>query len=84
MPSKENKSESARDAARAPLWSGRFAEAPDADAIAFETSIKVDSRLAQDDILGSVAHASMLGRQGIVPKEEAELIARTLERLRKS
>ena len=81
MPSKENKSESARDAARAPLWSGRFAEAPDADAIAFETSIKVDSRLAQDDILGSVAHASMLGRQGIVPKEEAELIARTLEEI---
>ena len=75
MPSKE------RENVHAPLWSGRFADAPDADAVAFETSIGVDARLAQDDILGSVAHASMLGRQGIIPKEEAELIAKTLEEI---
>ena len=85
MPSNEkentNQTKAASSDAHAPLWSGRFAEAPDADAIAFETSIGVDARLAQDDILGSVAHASMLGRQGIIPKEEAELIARTLEEI---
>ncbi len=75
------KSEKKADSAHAPLWSGRFAESPDADAVAFESSIGVDSRLAQDDIAGSIAHASMLGRQGIIPKEEAALIAKTLEEI---
>ena len=43
------------------LWSGRFAEGPDAAAVEFETSIYVDERMAFDDIHGSIAHAKMLG-----------------------
>ncbi len=65
----------------APLWSGRFKEGPDADAVAFETSINVDARMVQDDIRGSIAHAEMLGRRGIIPLEDADLIAKTLSRI---
>ena len=45
----------------AALWHGRFKEGPDAEAVAFETSINVDERMALDDIKGSRAHAKMLG-----------------------
>ena len=44
----------------AALWHGRFKEGPDAKAVAFETSIHVDERMAFDDIKGSIAHAKML------------------------
>lgn len=63
----------------APLWSGRFCESPDADAVAFETSIGADARMAQDDIAGSMAHAGMLGKQGIIPAEDASRIVQALE-----
>ncbi len=63
---------------KAPLWHGRFEEGPSAEAVAFETSIHVDSRMAEDDIRGSVAHATMLGKRGIIPAPEAEAIAREL------
>ncbi len=63
------------------LWHGRFSEGPDAEAIAFETSIHLDSRMAFDDIKGSVAHATMLGERGIIPRDEASSIARELERI---
>ena len=61
------------------LWSGRFREGPDAEAVAFETSINVDKRLAADDIKGSIAHATMLGRQGIIGAEDAQKIVAGLE-----
>lgn len=53
------------------LWAGRLKERPDADAFAFQSSIKVDRRLWAEDIAGSRAHAAMLGRQGILPPETA-------------
>ena len=53
------------------LWSGRFAEGPDAAAVEFETSIFVDERMALDDIHGSIAHAEMLGECEIISKKEA-------------
>ena len=56
----------------AALWHGRFQAGPDAQAVAFETSIHVDERMALDDIRGSRAHAKMLGHAGIIPAEEAE------------
>ena len=62
----------------AALWHGRFAEGPDAEAVAFETSIHVDERMALDDIKGSRAHAAMLGHAGIISKEEAEKIVEGL------
>ncbi len=60
------------------LWHGRFAEGPDAAAIAFETSIHVDSRMALDDIKGSIAHVTMLGEAGIISQEESSTIAQEL------
>ena len=61
------------------LWSGRFAEGPDAAAVEFETSIHVDERMALDDIHGSIAHATMLGEQKIISKTEADEIVRGLK-----
>ncbi len=56
------------------LWSGRFAEGPDAAAVEFETSIHVDERMALDDIHGSIAHAAMLGETKIISSEESKAI----------
>ncbi len=58
----------------AALWHGRFKEGPDAAAVEFETSIHVDERMALDDIEGSLAHAAMLGRQGIISADECRQI----------
>lgn len=60
------------------LWGGRFAERPDAVAEAFTASIMFDNRLVREDIRGSVAHVRMLGRQGIIPTEDADQIERGL------
>ena len=65
----------------AALWHGRFKEGPDADAVAFETSILVDERMAFDDIIGSKAHVAMLGDSGIIPSDEASLIIKTLDEI---
>lgn len=65
------------------LWSGRFAQGPDAAAVEFETSIHVDERMALDDIHGSMAHAAMLGEQGIISIEEAKQIQQGLESIEK-
>ena len=62
----------------AAVWHGRFKEGPDAEAVAFETSIHVDARMALDDVRGSIGHATMLGKTGIIPSEEAEAIASEL------
>lgn len=67
----------------AALWSGRFAEGPDAAAVEFETSIYVDERMALDDIHGSVAHATMLGEQNIIPMEDAQKIVDGLKSIEK-
>ncbi len=61
------------------LWSGRFAEGPDAAAVEFETSIFVDERMALDDIHGSMAHAEMLGACGIISKKESAEIIKGLK-----
>jgi len=61
-----------------PLWAGRLAEVPQAEAFAFQASINVDSRLVFDDIAGSKAHAAMLGKQGIIPKDSASKIVKEL------
>ena len=46
----------------------------DKDAEDFNSSIKIDRRLVFDDITGSMAHVKMLGKQGIIGKDEAEKI----------
>jgi len=66
----------------AALWHGRFKEGPDAEAVAFETSIHVDERMAFDDIRGSQAHVRMLGKQKIIPENEAHQIIDCLDSIK--
>jgi argininosuccinate lyase len=49
---------------------------------AYTASIDVDRRLYRQDIAGSIAHARMLARQGIIPQDDAEAIVRGLEEIR--
>lgn len=53
------------------LWAGRFSLSPGEEAVSFETSINVDSRMAYDDIKGSIAHVKMLSKQGIITDDDA-------------
>ena len=48
------------------LWAGRFNEPTDAFVEAFTASVEFDQRLYRYDIAGSIAHARMLARQGII------------------
>ncbi len=60
------------------LWGGRFQKATDALVDDFNSSIRFDARMYKQDIFGSMAHAEMLGKQGIIPKDDADLIVKTL------
>lgn len=64
------------------LWKGRFLKAATSSADEFNASIGFDQRLYQEDIAGSIAHAKMLGKQGIISDDEAELIIETLEQIK--
>lgn len=61
------------------LWAGRFSKQEDERVNDFNSSISFDARMAQHDIQGSIAHATMLGRQGIIEPSEAALIVQGLE-----
>lgn len=63
------------------LWGGRFSKETDALVDDFNSSIRFDSRMYREDINGSVAHAGMLGRCGIIPEEDAALIQKTLREI---
>ncbi len=63
------------------LWGGRFTKATDSFTDHFHSSISFDSRMYKQDIEGSIAHAAMLGRQGIIPMEDCELIQKTLKEI---
>ena len=56
------------------LWAGRFQKETDTLVNDFNSSITFDARLYQEDIEGSMAHAAMLGKQGIIEEHEAEKI----------
>ncbi len=56
------------------MWAGRFSKALDQKADDFNSSIRVDCRMYQQDIQGSIAHATMLVKQGILPHEDLEKI----------
>jgi argininosuccinate lyase len=63
-------------------WGGRFSEATDAFVEAFTASVDFDRRLYRHDIEGSIAHARMLARQGILGGEERDAIVAGLTRIR--
>jgi argininosuccinate lyase len=60
-------------------WAGRFTQPTDAFVEAFTASIDFDQRLYRYDIQGSMAHARMLARQGIIAEAEAQSIISGLE-----
>ena len=65
------------------LWKGRFSKAATSSADEFNASIEFDQRLYREDITGSIAHAMMLGKQGIITEDEALLIVKTLREILK-
>ena len=54
------------------LWKGRFQKALSKTTNDFNSSISFDSRMYKEDIEGSIAHATMLGKCGIIKEEDAE------------
>ncbi len=56
------------------MWAGRFQKALDKKADDFNSSIRFDSRMFKQDIQGSIAHATMLVKQGILPPEDLTAI----------
>lgn len=64
-------------------WTGRFAEKTSKLVESFTESISFDRRLWRYDIEGSIAHAKMLGRQGIIPLKDSESIINGLKAIAK-
>ena len=58
----------------AKLWGGRFQKNTDKKVDDFNSSIRFDKRMYKQDIKGSIAHATMLGKQGIIPKNDSDKI----------
>ena len=63
----------------AKLWAARFGKETDSTVNDFNSSISFDSRLYKEDITGSMAHAAMLGKQGIIENGETEKIIEGLK-----
>ncbi len=63
----------------AQLWGGRFTKETDKLVYNFNASLSFDSKLYKQDITGSMAHASMLAKQGIIEEQEKEKILEGLK-----
>lgn len=61
-----------------PMWAGRFSKEVDSKVNAFNSSISFDGRMYRYDIMGSIAHATMLGKCGIISKEDSEALVNEL------
>ena len=61
------------------MWAGRFSKEVDEKVNDFNSSISFDARMYRHDIRGSMAHAQMLGEQGIIEKHESEKIIEGLK-----
>ena len=60
------------------LWGGRFSKGTDTEVNDFNSSIRFDQRMYRQDILGSIAHAKMLGKCSVISMEDSDLIVKTL------
>lgn len=65
----------------AQLWKGRFKKELAKETNDFNSSIKFDCRMFEEDIKGSIAHATMLGSAGIIDKSESEKIVDGLSQI---
>ncbi len=61
------------------LWQGRASKAMDSRVNDFNSSIRFDARMIEQDIRGSLVHSAMLGRQGIISAQDVEDIRRGLD-----
>ena len=66
----------------AQLWGGRFTKETDELVYRFNASISFDQRLCEQDIRGSIAHATMLAEQKVLTQEEKTAIVEGLEGIR--
>lgn len=64
-----------------PLWTGRFKKEIDKKTNDFNSSISFDCRMVEQDIKGSIAHATMLGECNIIDKSESEKICNGLQKI---
>lgn len=62
----------------AKMWQGRFSKELDEKVNDFNSSISFDNRMYKEDITGSIIHATMLGRQGIISEEDSKAISKEL------
>lgn len=62
----------------AQLWKGRFKKELAKETNDFNSSISFDCRMFEEDIKGSIAHATMLGAQGIIDQSESDKITAEL------
>lgn len=65
----------------AQLWGGRFTKQTDEQVFAFNASISFDCKMVHEDIRGSIAHATMLEKQGIITNEEKNAILNGLQEI---
>ena len=65
----------------AKMWAGRFSKEVDEKVNDFNSSISFDCRMYRQDILGSIAHATMLGETGIIDNQESEIIIQGLKEI---
>lgn len=70
-----------RENIMAQLWKGRFKKELAKETNDFNSSISFDSRMFEEDITGSMAHAAMLGATGIIDKSESEKIIQGLSEI---
>ena len=61
------------------MWAGRFSKEVDSKVNDFNSSISFDARMYKFDIMGSIAHATMLGEQNIIDPEESKVIIEGLK-----
>lgn len=64
------------------IWSNEYHQEMSQNAYQFNQSLQVDLRLLDADLRGSIAHAKMLGQQGIISAEESDKLVETLEAMR--
>jgi argininosuccinate lyase len=60
------------------MWGGRFSEATDAFVAEFTASVQFDQRFYKQDIAGSIAHATMLAKVGVLTEAERDDIIQGL------
>ena len=65
-------------------WGGRFSEPVDAFVARFTASVEFDQRLYRHDIMGSLAHARMLTKVGVLTEDELKAIEEGLSAIQRN